>query len=124
MNKLIYPKISYELVGLAYRVYNELGFGYREDYYQRAYEVLLKEEDYVYQKELPIELKFHDNYIGNYKLDFLIEDKVVIELKVGEHFYKKNFEQIKEYLLASDKKLGILILFSKSEVRTKRILNL
>ena len=61
--------------------------------------------------------------LNNY-FDFLIDDKIIVEIKQGNHFSKGHFEQITRYLKVSDLKLGLLINFSSTGVQVKRILNL
>ena len=122
-SKLIEPKLSYEIIGIAYKVFKELGFGYQEKYYQRAFEVELKGKGIKYKKENYIDLEYKNQKIGDYFLDFLIENKIIIELKTGEYFHNKDFSQIKAYLNKTGLKLGILILFGPKGVKFERILN-
>lgn len=56
--ELIYPKLSYQLIGLVFEIYNELGYGYKEKYYQMAYEKLLISNKIKYQKEVPVNINF------------------------------------------------------------------
>lgn len=76
------------------------------------------------KKELFNQLKLKEKTIGRYFLDFLIDDKIIIELKVKSYFQKKDIEQIYAYLKNNKLKLGILVYFTKSGVRVKRIVNL
>jgi GxxExxY protein len=62
--------------------------------------------------------------IGEYILDFLYEDNIVIELKQGDGFSKRNINQIYSYLKATNLKLGLLINFTRNGVKFKRIVNL
>lgn len=57
-------------------------------------------------------------------MDFVIEGKIVLEIKVGEHFSKNNINQIYGYLKATDLKLGILANFTRTGVKYKRIINI
>ena len=122
-SKLIEPKLSYEIIGIAYTVFKKLGFGYQEKYYQRAFEIELKGKDLKYRKENYIDLEYKNQKIGDYFLDFLVEDKIIIELKTGEYFHNKDFSQAKAYLNRTGLKLGILILFGPKGVKFERILN-
>jgi GxxExxY protein len=62
--------------------------------------------------------------LGIYILDFLYEDKIVIELKQGENFSRQDFKQIYAYLRATNLKLGLLIHFTRTGIKFKRIVNL
>jgi len=122
--KLVFPEISYKLIGLAFEVYNELGFGYKEKYYQQAYEKLLIRDKIEYQRELYANVKFQDQDLAKIYLDFLIENKVILELKAKDRFLISNIKQVHTYLKAKKLKLGLIINFTKSGIKHKRILNL
>lgn len=120
---LICPDLSYKLVGLAFKVYNNLGYGYQEKYYQRAFAHELEKESIVYKKELVVKVKYDGTDIGRYTLDFIVEDKIIVELKVASEFRYKYIRQVLEYLNETNKKLAILIYFTKEGVRYRRIVN-
>ncbi len=122
--KLIYPKTSYKLIGLAFEIFNELGFGYKEKYYQKAYEKLLVINKIPYQKEVFTKIKFQNEDLANIYLDFLIRDKLVVELKARDRFLKSNIKQVHTYLKANNIKLGLIINFTKIGIKYKRILNI
>lgn len=121
---LIYPELSYKIVGILYEVYNELGGGYREKYYQKALSLTLNKSDLVFKEQVYSPLLFKGSIIGKQYLDFLIENKVVLEIKAGEIFNRNNIEQVYSYLVANKLKLGILANFTKTGLRFKRILNI
>jgi len=123
MGELIYPQLSYKIVGILYEVYNKLGYGYQEKYYQRALEKYFQINHISYKKELVCPLKIVEKSIGNYRLDYLIDDKIVLELKVANEIYPKHINQILGYLKHNNKKLGIIAVFSKNGILTKRIVN-
>ena len=122
--ELIYPKLSYQLIGLVFEIYNELGYGYKEKYYQMAYEKLLISNKIKYQKEVPVNINFKGEKLATVFLDFLVDDKIIIELKSKDRFGKNNIEQVYNYLKANGKKLGILINFTREGVKYKRIVNI
>jgi GxxExxY protein len=120
---LIYPKLSYQLVGLAYNVFNELGHGHLEKIYQKAYAKELKEAGIVFKEQAPYQVIYKEEVIGNNYLDFLIEEKVIIELKRSDFYSKKYIDQVSNYIKVSNLKLAILINFTTNGVRIKRIVN-
>ena len=122
--KVIYPELSYQIVGILYNVYNDIGYGYQEKYYQRALEVAFKEKEINFKSQSLVKLKYKDNRIGFYLIDFLIEDKIVLEIKSGNRFSKRNIEQTYAYLKGTGLKLGILANFTSNGIIFKRILNL
>jgi GxxExxY protein len=120
---LIYPELSYKLVGLAYNVHNELGHGHLEKIYQKAYAKELKEAGISFKEQAQYQVIYKEEVIGNNYLDFLIENKVIIELKRSDFHSKKYIDQISNYIKVSDLKLAILINFTINGVRIKRIVN-
>lgn len=122
--ELIYPELSYKVVGILYDVFNELGPGHKEAYYQNAIAVALRKSNISFREQVYFPLAFKDELIGKYFLDFLIDEKIILELKAGDRLARKNIEQIYSYLKASKLKLGILANFASSEVKFKRILNI
>lgn len=121
--KVVYPELSYEIVGLLYDVHNQLGNRYQEKYYQRALEVKLKGKKIVYKREVEVDLTIDNEKIGKYFLDFLIDNKVVLELKVKPVLTKNDYRQIRAYLQSCNLKLGILANFYGDSLEYKRILN-
>src|SRR4030042_2691293 len=109
---LIYPELSYEIVGILFEVYNELGCGYQEKYYQKAIAELLKKRNLSFKEQVFTPIKFQEGKIGNYFLDFLIEEKIVLEIKRGEGFATTNIMQVNCYLKTTGLKLGILANFT------------
>lgn len=121
---LIYKDLTYKIIGALFGVYNELGYGYQEKYYQRAIAASLNSLKLKFKEQVNLPLKFKQNTIGRYFLDFLIEDKIVLEIKKDSKFHRNNIEQVFAYLKAFDLKLGMLANFSRDGVKIKRIVNL
>lgn len=121
--KIIYPELSYKIVGCLFGVYNIIGSNHREKFYQNALSHEFRSKGIQFKEQLPIELKYKGFKIGKDYLDFLIEDKIVLELKSGSFFSKKHLEQILEYLKVSGLKLGIIVNFGREGVRFHRVLN-
>ena len=122
--KLVYPELSYEIVGLLFEVHNELGPGHKEKIYERALCEALDEKKVKYESQVYHPVKFKGKIVGKYFLDILVEDKIVLEIKQGNRFSKKNIDQVLNYLKAGNLKLGIIAQFGTDEVKFKRILNI
>lgn len=110
-------------MGILFEVHNRLGGDFEEKYYQKAVEQLLKMHNYNYAKELQAEIVFEGNKIGKYFLDFLIEDKVIVELKTVPTLLPNHFRQVRSYLKVKNLELGILANFRGAKLTYKRILN-
>jgi GxxExxY protein len=123
-NDLVYPELSYEITGILFDVFKELGPGHKEKYYQNAIFNSLIKKGHRVEKELYIPLQYQGEKVGSYYLDFLIDGKIVLEIKKGDYFKKISIDQINQYLKTTNLQLGILAQFTSSGVRTKRILNI
>lgn len=121
---LIYKEECYQIIGYCYEVYNSLGYGLREKNYQKALEEILTREKVEFQSQLHVPIKLEEKKIGKYYLDLLIDDKIAVELKVGDHFLTKDIDQLFSYLKSKDLKLGLLVNFTSNGVKYKRIVNL
>jgi len=121
---LLYPEISYRIVGCAFDVYNSLGSGYHEKYYQRALIEAFTEKRISFITEVSVPVRYKDKIVGRKRLDFLVDGKVVVELKKGNSYSKSHIDQVLEYLRTQNLKLAILINFGSQGILFKRIINL
>lgn len=121
---LIYPELSYGIMGILFSVGTEMGYGYKEKSYQKAIENSFKDAGIKYEKELPVRINYKGKPIGILYFDFLVEGKIVLEIKVRNYFSVKDINQLYSYLKARNLELGILAHFTKSGVKYKRVVNL
>ena len=122
--KLIHGDLSYKIIGIVFDVYNTIGSCYNEKYIQGAIAAGMDSLKIKYKKEVQVPLIYKDKQVGNYYLDFLVDNKIILEIKRGNRLSRKDFEQVKSYLRVLKLKLGILILFSDTKVKFVRVLNL
>lgn len=117
---LIYPVESKKILGLAIQLHNEMGCGFREKVYQDAFEVLLKENMIPYEREKHIEMVFHGVKLEHdFFYDFLINDKIGVELKAVSEIVGEFESQIINYLHISNHKLGLLLNFGTTSLEYK-----
>ena len=121
---LVYPELSYKIIGALFDVYNELGPGLLEKMYQRAVAKALTDRHLAFEEQVPYGLEYKGEKIGQQFLDFLIENKVVLELKQGDRFRKQNLDQIIAYLKSTEKHLALLANFSRDGVLFRRLVNI
>ena len=121
---IVYPELSYEIVGCAFEVFDALGPGHSEKVYQKAMAVAFQKRNIPFKEQVYYALKFLDEIVGKGFLDFEVDSKIVVELKKDGYFSKTYLEQVLDYLKKSKLKLAILINFSQEGVKYKRILNI
>lgn len=121
---IIYADEVYEIIGMMYDAWDEIGFGHKENFCQKAVAEVFRKNNKKFKEQLRLKVKVNGKEIGEYILDFLYEDIIVIELKQGNGFSKRNINQVYSYLKATDLKLGLLINFTREGIRFKRIVNL
>ena len=124
MTDLIYKDLSYKITGLIYEVSDLVGFGQNEKVYGDAFSLLLERDKINFQREIYFPIKIENKVIKKYYFDFLVDDKIVIELKATDINFKQACTQLFRYLKASNLKLGLIYRFTKNGVRIKRIPNL
>ena len=110
-------EITKKIISCAIEVYSTLGPGLLESVYEEAlaYELELREIRYARQKE--IGLKYKGRNIGRHKIDFLVEDEVIVELKAVESINKIYEAQLLTYLKAMKKRVGLLLNFNVQRLK-------
>jgi len=122
--EFIYEDLSYKIIGILFEVYNTLGHGHPEKTYQRAIAVALLEAGLKFIEQLYAPVVFQGKVVGKNYFDFLIENKVVLEIKKGDYFVKSHIDQVYQYLVSKNLQLGILAYFAPKTVHLKRVVNL
>jgi len=120
---LVYPELSYQIIGCSFDVHNEIGGGHHEKYYQRALCEAFKKKRIKFKQQVYFPLYYDGKIIGQRYIDFLVEDKIIVELKKGNRYSKKHIDQVLNYMKSSNIKLAILINFGLNEVSFRRIVN-
>ena len=119
--KWLFKDLTQEIIGAAMEVHNELGSGFLEYVYEEAfcYELNLRKIYFERQKEL--EIYYKDLIIhGKYKLDLLVENKVIVELKATSGLTEIDEAQLLNYLKATKIRVGLLLNFGKKSLKIKR----
>lgn len=118
--------ISYDIRGAAFKIHKSLGPGLLESVYEAALAYELREMGYEIKTQFPVPMYYNDiKFEIGFRLDILVNDLVVIELKSVENLADVHYKQLLTYLKLSDKKLGILINFNAANLKEsiKRIVN-
>ena len=117
---LEHEEITEKIIGAAFEVHKVLGYGFLEKVYQKAMQVELKSCGSKTDLEKPVKVKYKGTIIGDYFADLMVEDKVIVELKVAEKYNSKDEAQLINELRATGISVGLLINFGKQRVEFKR----
>ena len=115
-----YEELTHKIIGCAYKVFNELGFGFLESIYKKAMIIELTKSDLKVESEKPLKVYYDDQVLGDFFIDLYVEDKVIVELKSVQHLVKEHEVQLVNYLQGLQKDIGLLINFGPSGVDVKR----
>jgi len=115
-----HEEVTKAIIGAAFEVHNVLGYGFLEKVYQRALQSELLHNGHEAELEPALEVKFKNVIVGNYYADILVDNKVIVELKVAKRYNKKDEAQLLNELKAGVIKVGLLINFGKEKVEFKR----
>ena len=121
--KLIYSDLTFKINGILFEVQNELGRYCNESQYCDRIEELLKARGIKYEREKILPISFKGEVPGRNKVDFLIEDKLVLDAKAKRIVLRADYYQMQRYLQALNKKLGIIVNFRDPFLKPKRIIN-
>ncbi len=117
---VLYKELSYDIVGCFYAVYNELGPAHKEEVYHRALMILFKERKIVYESKKSVSINFKGESIGVYQPDFIIEDKIIAEIKSVLNMPKVFEKQLYYYIKGTKYKLGYLLNFGNESIDIRR----
>lgn len=120
--EIIYPNLSYRIMGILFDVYHVFGSGFQEKYYYKAIKKGLDEAKIPYLEQVRTDLEIRGYDLGRFYIDFVIDNKIVLEIKSKLYFTQKDIIQVLAYLKKTGLKLGILASFTRDGVKYKRIL--
>jgi GxxExxY protein len=112
--------ITERIIGAAFEVYNHLGYGYLERVYQRLMQVELLRQKVSAELERRLNVRYKEVVVGDYDADLIVENNVLVELKIAPQYNKRDEAQLLNALKASGLKLGLLINFGRAKVEFKR----
>jgi GxxExxY protein len=113
-------ELTREIIGAAYAVYNEMGFGFLESIYESCMIIELTERGLIAESQQPIKVYFRGVVVGNFEADLLVNDLVIVELKSVRQLIEAHEVQLVNYLVATHKPVGLLINFGSGGVEVKR----
>ena len=121
--EVLYKHESYFIIGLCMDVHNELGKGFNEAVYADALEIELKSNGVPYRREVKYNIDYKGVTLKHYYFaDFVIENKIILELKAIEKLSSGHLKQTLNYLAASKIKLGLLVNFGEASLAYRRVI--
>ena len=118
----LYSDLTEMIIGFAFDIFKQIGPRLPEKVYQKAMEVKLTNGGIGFLRENYFKIVVDGRRVGSFKLDFLIEDKLVLELKVRDYLTDNDIAQVLTYLKAKNLRLGLILLFTRSRVKVKRVI--
>ena len=115
-----YKEVTEIIIGCAYRVYNKMGFGFLESVYQKCLLIELSKAGLDTESQKPITVYYANEIVGDFVADIIVNDTIILELKSVRRIIRAHEVQLVNYLVATDKHVGLIINFGEKKVEIKR----
>jgi GxxExxY protein len=121
-NKLLHEETTGKIIGAAFEVHDQLGYGFLERVYQRALQVELLRRGATAEIEKKIQVQYKGVVVGDYDADLIVDGCVAIEIKVAREYDKRDEAQLLNELKATGLKVGMLVNFGRAKLEYKRLI--
>lgn len=118
---LPHAETTRRVIGAFFRAYNEIGFGFLESVYHEALAITLKDAKVQFVREPALVVRMRERPIGLFRPDFVVEDRVIIEVKVATRIEERHRAQLLNYLRASNLEIGLLLNFGREATFSRMI---
>jgi len=122
-NEYKYQDLTQKIIGCAMQVHSTLGNGFQEVIYQRCLSIELAANNIEHEREKDMNIYYRDIHVGTRRADFIIEDKIILELKAVIKLEDVHLAQALNYLEAYNLEVGLLINFGSKSLEFKRVHN-
>jgi len=119
--KLLHEKTTSVIIGAAFEVHSQLGYGFLERVYQRALQVELVRRGATAEIERRIQVQYKGIVVGDYDADLIVDSCVAMEIKIAPQYDKRDEAQLLNELKATDIKVGMLVNFGRNKLEYKRL---
>lgn len=123
INRMEKDELTYKVIGCAMKVHNTLGNGFQEVIYQRCLAIELERIGLIFGREIEKVIYYEGIEVGTRRADFIIEDRIVVEIKAVINLENVHLAQAKNYVVAYDFSKGLLINFGANSLQYKLIFN-
>lgn len=114
-------ELTAKIIHACINVHKELGPGFLENIYHNALKIEFERQKLAFESEKEIEVKYLDNIVGIHRIDLLVEDEIVVELKTVEDLNTKYYTQVRSYLKAMKKEIRLLVNFADFTIDVRRV---
>ncbi len=121
MTNLLYRELTDSILGVFYKVYTKLGFGFLEKVYENAMFLEFKKQDLLCSKQQPISVYYEGQEVGNYFADLIVENKVIVELKASAMIIPEHEAQLLNYLKATEIEVGLILNFGPKPTFSRKV---
>jgi len=118
-----FEELSSKIIKAAIEVHRKLGPGFLESVYQQALPIQLKKDGMKVETQKEAKIYYNGQEVGIHRLDLVVNEKIIIELKAVKEFDGSHIAQVISYLKATGLKIGLLLNFAKATLEIKRIVN-
>src|SRR6266704_207422 len=119
--KLVHEETTKKMIGAAFEVHDQLGYGFLERVCQRALQVELLRRGATAEIEKRIQVHYKGAVVGDYDADVLVDGCVIVEIKVAPQYDKRDEAQLLNELKATGLKVGMLLNFGRAKLEYKRL---
>jgi GxxExxY protein len=113
-------ELTEKVIGAAFKVHNQLGFGFLESVYEKALSIELTKIGIKHQLQAPVKVYYDDQVVGDFVCDVRVEDNLIVELKSIQSLSVAHEVQLVNYLNATKIDVGLLVNFGPKKVEVKR----
>ena len=118
-----YEELTYKIIGCAMEVHKHLGNGFQEVIYQRALAIEMGLQGIEFDREFTMNLEYKGHDIGTRRVDFFVEEKIMVEIKAVMNIEDVHLAQAVNYVEAYNLEIGLLINFGSKSLQHKRVHN-
>ena len=115
-----FSDLTETIIGCAYRVHNTMGFGFLESVYESCLMIEFAKAGLEAQKQVPIEVEYAGQLVGQFVADILVDETIILELKSVKKLAFAHEVQLVNYLTATGKPIGLLINFGEAKLEIER----
>ena len=117
---MLHSDLTEKIIACAYTVYNRMGYGYLESVYERCMLIELAAAGLKTEAQKPLKVFYKGQVVGDFVTDVIVNDTVIVELKSVSKINKAHEIQLVNYLVSTNKPVGLIINFAKDKVEIRR----